>query len=80
MTLNRRLAPDVYLGVADVVLEGEPIDHMVVMRRMPEVRCLAELARQGADLDPWLRQVAEAVGVLPQERRTLAGDSGGRER
>jgi hypothetical protein len=61
VTLNRRLAPDVYLGVADVVLEGEPIDHMVVMRRMPEARCLAELARQGADLDPWLRQVAELL-------------------
>src|ERR1022692_3398251 len=44
VTLNRRLAPDVYIGVADLVLEGEPIDHMVVMRRMPETRCLALLA------------------------------------
>jgi uncharacterized protein len=61
VTLNRRLAPDVYIGVADLVLEGVPIDHMVVMRRMPETRCLAFLARQGAVLDPWLRQVAEAL-------------------
>jgi hypothetical protein len=30
--LNRRLAPDVYLGVADIEMDGEPIDHMVVMR------------------------------------------------
>ena len=42
--LNRRLAPDVYLGVADVWLEGEPLDHMVVMRRLPEERRLATLA------------------------------------
>jgi uncharacterized protein len=61
VALNRRLAPDVYLGVADLVLGGEPIDHMVVMRRMPETRCLAELARQGADLGAWLRQVAEVL-------------------
>jgi len=67
VTLNRRLAPDVYIGVADLVLEGEPIDHMVVMRRMPETRCLALLARQGAVLGPWLRQVAEALVSFHKE-------------
>jgi aminoglycoside phosphotransferase family enzyme/predicted kinase len=46
--LNRRLAPDVYLGVADVVgPDGAPWDHLVVMRRMPEDRRLAALARSG---------------------------------
>ena len=59
--LNRRLAPDVYLGVADVEFEGEPIDHMVVMRRLPEERRLATLARDGEDLDEWVRQVAETM-------------------
>ena len=38
VALNRRLDPDVYLGVADVVMEGETLEHMVVMRRMPEAR------------------------------------------
>src|SRR3974377_646850 len=33
--LNRRLAPDVYLGVADVGLGGEPLDHPVVMGARP---------------------------------------------
>jgi uncharacterized protein len=34
--LNRRLAPDVYLGVAEVTgVDGCPCDHLVVMRRMP---------------------------------------------
>jgi aminoglycoside phosphotransferase family enzyme/predicted kinase len=61
VTLNRRLAPDVYVGVADLLMEGEPIDHLVVMRRMPEARRLAAFARQGADLDSWLRQVAEVL-------------------
>lgn len=61
VTLNRRLAPDAYLGVADLVLEGKPIDHMVVKRRMPETRCLAALAREGDILDFWLYRVAEAL-------------------
>jgi uncharacterized protein len=49
--LNKRLAPDVYLGVADVSdVDGEPLDHMVVMRRMPDDRRLSTLVRTGA---PW---------------------------
>lgn len=32
-SLNRRFAPDVYLGVADIIgPDGDPEDHMVVMR------------------------------------------------
>jgi uncharacterized protein len=46
--LNRRLAPDVYLGVADVSgVDGEPCDHLVVMRRMPDDRRLANLVEAG---------------------------------
>ena len=56
--LNRRLAPDVYLGVADIVMDGEPIDHMVVMRSLPDERRLARLVRAGGDIDGWLREVA----------------------
>ncbi len=42
--LNRRLAPDVYLGVADVVgPDGEVCDHLVVMRRLPDDRRLSTL-------------------------------------
>jgi aminoglycoside phosphotransferase family enzyme/predicted kinase len=42
--LNRRLAPDVYLGVHDVVDEtGTPVDHLVVMRRLPADRRLAAM-------------------------------------
>ncbi len=41
--LNRRLAPDVYLGVAEVAMGGEVLDHLVVMRRLPSERSLAHL-------------------------------------
>ena len=44
--LNRRLAPDVYLGVADLVdPAGRVIDHLVLMRRMPAARRLAAMVR-----------------------------------
>jgi aminoglycoside phosphotransferase family enzyme/predicted kinase len=46
--LNRRLAPDVYLGVADIIgPDGITCDHVVVMRRMPGERRLSTLAREG---------------------------------
>jgi aminoglycoside phosphotransferase family enzyme/predicted kinase len=60
---NRRLAPDVYLGVADVTgPDGELCDHLVVMRRMPDDRRLSTLA--GATdprVIPGLRQLAELL-------------------
>ncbi len=34
LRLNRRMAPDVYLGTAEVHEEGELVDRMLVMRRM----------------------------------------------
>ena len=60
--LNRRLAPDVYLGVADVSgVDGQPCDHLVVMRRMPATRRLATLVRSGAPLEDVLSAVARRV-------------------
>ena len=45
--LNRRLAPDVYEGVAEVTgPDGSPCDHLVVMRRMPGDRRLSTLVRE----------------------------------
>ncbi|MGZ8734829.1 MAG: bifunctional aminoglycoside phosphotransferase/ATP-binding protein, partial [Acidimicrobiia bacterium] len=46
--LNRRLAPDVYLGVFDLVgPDGSPYDHLVMMRRMPDDRRLSTLVGSG---------------------------------
>lgn len=42
--LNRRLCPDVYDGVARLALPDGSEETMVVMRRLPQARCLARLA------------------------------------
>ncbi len=63
--LNRRLAPDVYLGVADVLgPDGTPCDHLVVMRRMPEDRRLSTCVARREDVDDALRGIARAVARL----------------
>ncbi len=63
--LNRRLAPDVYLGVADVVgPDGEVCDHLVVMRRMPADRRLSTLVTVGADVDDGLWHLAHLVAAF----------------
>ena len=59
--LNRRLAPDVYLGVADLVMDGQPLEHMVVMRALPEERQLASLLQRDEDTGMWLDLVAAVL-------------------
>lgn len=63
--LNRRLAPDVYLGVADVHgPDGAVCDHLVVMRRMPADASLAALVDAGTPVAECLRQVARLVAAF----------------
>ena len=62
--LNRRFAPDVYLGVAEVRGPGGGCcDHLVVMRRMPAARRLSTLVRAGGPVDGPLRRVARELAV-----------------
>lgn len=61
VTLNRRLAPDVYLGTAELHMGGRTVEHAVVMRRLPTERNLARLAESGTGLDPELRDVARVL-------------------
>jgi uncharacterized protein len=57
--LNRRFAPDVYLGMAEVRdPSGQACDHLVVMRRMPA-------ARPGRSRSCWL------AGCQARARRRL---------
>jgi uncharacterized protein len=71
--LNRRFAPDVYLGVADVIgTDGLPCDHLVVMRRMPVARRLATLVREGVDVTDGLRRVARLVTAFHERTATSA--------
>jgi len=62
--LNRRLAPDVYLGVADVRgTDGAVCDHLVVMRRMPDDRRLATLVADGRPVRDQLRALARGLAA-----------------
>ncbi|MFI7587384.1 AAA family ATPase [Spongisporangium articulatum] len=71
VTLNRRFAPDVYLGVADVRLTQRPdgtsspdaCEWAVVMRRMPGDRRLSALIAAGEDVDDGLRVVARLLAA-----------------
>ncbi len=60
--LNRRLSPDVYLGVSDLCDPGgEVCEHLVVMRRMPDDRRLSELVRRGDDVAVHLDALARLL-------------------
>ena len=60
--LNRRFAPDVYLGVATITdWKGKPCDSLVVMRRMPADRRLATLVTRGENVERPVRQVARLM-------------------
>ncbi|HET8643825.1 MAG TPA: AAA family ATPase, partial [Pseudonocardiaceae bacterium] len=80
--LNRRLAPDVYLGIADVHDEhGNPCDHLVVMRRMPAQRRLSTLIAAGAPLGPEIRALARLLAAFHAGARRSAAitEQGGRD-
>ena len=70
--LNRRLAPDVYLGTSPILEHGEPVDHLIVMRRLPERRRLSALAGTPGFLDR-VRDVARAVAAFHSVLRPDAG-------
>ena len=83
--LNRRLAPDVYLGVADVMgprgsgdPPGTPCDHLVVMRRMPPERRLSTLVSSAASGDPEgaAGPAGEAGAVVPVGAEGAGGAGG----
>ncbi|MDP1570666.1 MAG: AAA family ATPase [Vicinamibacterales bacterium] len=72
--LNRRLAPDLYLGVSAVTREadgtlafdggGAPVDWVVVMRRFPQEALFDKLAARGALDLAWMPGLARAVARL----------------
>ncbi|MBQ0882935.1 bifunctional aminoglycoside phosphotransferase/ATP-binding protein [Streptomyces sp. RT42] len=62
--LNRRFAPDVYLGLGELRTPGEQeAEPLVVMRRMPDDRRLSHLVRTGAPVDDALRAVARRLAA-----------------
>jgi uncharacterized protein len=80
--LNRRYAPDVYLGVAEVRgPDGEVCDHLVVMRRMPASRRLSALVEARAPVTGPLRQVARILAAqhASAPRGPLIDEQGSRD-
>lgn len=67
VALNRRLAPDVYLGTATISMAGEPVEHAVVMRRLPESRSLAAAVAAGEPVDERIAQVAAKLARFHAE-------------
>lgn len=63
VALNRRLAPEVYLGVADLRFDGRD-EPAVVMRRLPPERRLANLLSQGADVEVCTRRLAHELAAF----------------
>ena len=79
LTLNRRTAPTLYLGVEPVVRrsgvgagagalalggDGAVLDWVVVMRRFPDDALLERMAERGALTDAVLRDLADAVAAF----------------
>jgi uncharacterized protein len=70
--LNRRLAPDVYFGSVPLVVtaggelrleaQGEPVEWLVKMRRLPADRMLDRLIREGRLQDTEIRATAVLLG------------------
>lgn len=59
--LNRRLAPDVYQGVGSICLEGEELESVVVMRRMPTDRRLSSILARRRAPQQLVREIARTV-------------------
>ena len=65
VALNRRLSPDVYLGVADIWgPDSRPCDHLVVMRRMPDDRRLSSMITSGVPVDEHLACLATQLAAF----------------
>lgn len=77
--LNRRLSPDVYLGMVPVVEregklwlfgDGEIVDYAVVMKRLPMERLMKKLVRDNKITDEILQRVAEKIANFHEAAET----------
>lgn len=82
--LNRRLCPDLYLGVAPIsqtetgarigregeTVDGEPVEWCVVMRRLPEDRLLSHLLETGEVTAAQIAAVARELATFHSQAAT----------
>src|SRR5664279_1134811 len=70
LVLNRRLAPDVYEGMAAIEdSHGKVIDYVLIMRRMPEAARLSRLAQHGDDCGDDVRAIAKLLARFHSSAR-----------
>ena len=71
LDLNRRLAPDVYLDLDAVTDDaGNLVDHVVVMRRMPDAQRLAALAMRSDAAIDCIERVARVLAQFHERAPT----------
>jgi aminoglycoside phosphotransferase family enzyme/predicted kinase len=82
VALNRRLAPDSYLGVAHFSGPGDgPTEPVIVMRRYPDDARLASLVKNGEPVRDHLYAIAETLARFHETaRRSGAIDAQGSSR
>src|SRR5512132_1682527 len=75
LRLNRRLAPSVYIGVMPITFDdlgwrlggwAEPMEYVLVMRRLPEKRMLSFLLDTGQVTAAMMRELAESLAHFPR--------------
>ncbi len=80
--LNRRFAPDVYLGVVQVRdPAGRVCDHLVAMRRLPAARRLSALVQAREPVSAAIRQVARMLAAqhASAQRGAAISEQGSRD-
>lgn len=68
--LNKRIAPDVYLGTADIIEDGLLADRILVMRRLPASRRLTNLIADPR-FPQFLRATSRAIATLHAGREPV---------
>lgn len=69
---NRRISPDVYLGVADITENDEVVDRMIVMRRLDAADELGQLLAEGPQTQR-IREVARHIAHMHADLEPLVG-------
>ena len=81
VTLNRRLCPEIYLGVVPITKDGSkfilggmgsPIEYAVKMRRLPEEQLLDNLLKQDKVTPEMMAQVASRLAQFHRSATTNA--------
>lgn len=77
--LNRRLAPDVYLGVVSITKdglekEGEEIGYAVKMKKLDKDKTMDKMLKQGKVTEEQIKEIAERIAEFHQKIDVIKGN------